>query len=270
MKTNKKMQVDLNGKVTVITGGGGVLGRAMALEFAQNGAKVVISDRVLSSLDATSAEIRKAAKECIAVQADITDKEQTAKLMDTAVKQYGGLDILVNNAGVNGGPEERKNFWEYSDDLWEKIIGIDLGGVYYCSKPAARYMIEHGGGCIINIASVTGIVPLRLQCAYAAAKAGVVNLSKAMALELAEKGVRVNVIAPGSVMTPQLQEVFYDNRERREALLSHIPQHRPGDPGDIAAMACFLASGDADYLTGSVHVVDGGWICGYSRDFLNK
>ena len=267
MKTSKKIQVDLSGKVVIVTGGGGVIGRAMALEFARNDAKVVITDREPSLLEATGAAIREIGKECITVQADICDKARIADLMNVTVKQYGGINILVNNAGVNGGPEDRKNFWEYSDDLWEKIIGIDLSGIYYCSKPAARYMIDHGGGCIINVASVTGIVPLRLQCAYAAAKAGVINLSKAMALELAEKGVRVNVIAPGSVMTEQLQEVFYNNKERKEALLSHIPQHRPGDPGDIAAMACFLASDDADYLTGSVHVVDGGWICGYSRDF---
>ena len=267
MKMSKKMQVDLSEKVVIVTGGGGVIGGAMAVEFARNGAKVVVTDRVLSSLEATSAAIREIGKECITVQADICDKAQIAALMEDAVKQYGGLDILVNNAGVNGGPEDRKNFWEYSDDLWEKIIGIDLSGIYYCSKPAARYMIDHGGGCIINIASVTGIVPLRLQCAYAAAKAGVINLSKAMALELAEKGVHVNVIAPGSVMTAQLQEVFYNNKERKEALLSHIPQHRPGDPEDIAAMACFLASDNAAYITGSVHVVDGGWICGYTRDF---
>ena len=264
---SKKMQVDLNGKVAIITGAGGVIGKATAMEFARNGAKVIIAGRTLSTLEATRDEIREAGGDCTAVTADISNKVQTVTLVETAIKQYGGLDILVNNAGIGAGPEERKNFWEFSDDLWDKIIAIDLNGVYYCSKPAAKYMIEHGGGCIINVASITGIVPLRLQCAYVAAKAAVINLSKAMALELADKGVRVNVIAPGSVLNETLKEVFYSDKERTEAMLSHIPMHRTGEPAELAAMACFLASDDASYLTGSVHVVDGGWICGYTRNF---
>ena len=261
------MQIGLNGKVAIVTGAGGVIGRAIAIELARSGAKVVLSDCSLPAMEATGAEIEKVGGESFPVLTDISDKAQTAALMDETVKKYGKIDILVNNAGVNGGAEDRKNFWEYSDDLWEKIIAIDLSGVYYCSKPAAKYMIQNGGGCIINTASVTGIVPLRLQCAYAAAKAGVVNLTKAMALELAESGVRVNAVAPGSIITPQLEGVFYNDKARAEALLSHIPLHRPGNPQDIASMVCFLASDAAAYITGSVHVVDGGWIAGYSRDF---
>lgn len=261
------MQVNLEGKVAVITGAGGAIGSAIAEEFARNGAKVVAAGRTAKTLDTTVEAIKAFGGECVAMACDVSDKAQTAALIGGTVEKYGRLDVLVNNAGVNGGVEERKNFWEYSDDLWEKIIAIDLGSVYYCSKPAALYMMGHGGGSIINIASVTGIVPLRLQCAYTAAKAGVINLSKAMALELAEKNIRVNVVAPGSIMNEQVRELFYDDKARTEGILSHIPQHRPGDPKDIAYTTCFLASDEAAYITGSVNVVDGGWICGYNRDF---
>ena len=262
----EKMRNDLSGKVAIITGAGGVIGSAMAVAFARNGARVVLSDIALPAVEALCEEIRASGGECIAVKADVTDKVQTAALADTAIKQYGGIDVLINNAGVVPGADERKPFWEYSDDLWEKIISIDLSGAYYCSKPVAKYMVEHGGGCIINIASVTGIVPLRLQCAYVAAKAGLITLTKAMALELAEKGVRVNAICPGSVMTDQLREVFFSDKQRSDDLLSHIPQGRTGEPEEQAAMACFLASDDASYITGSTNIVDGGWICGFTRN----
>ena len=267
MKMSERMKVDLSGKTVIVTGAGGAIGRSMAEEFAYNGANVVVAGRTIGTLEKTVIKIKSFGGECTAIQTDVSDKAQVNELMEKTIATYGGLDVLVNNAGVNGGTEERKNFWEYSDDLWEKILAIDLSGVYYCSKPAARYMIEHGGGSIINVASVTGLVPLRLQCAYTAAKAGVVNLSKAMALELAPKGVRVNVVCPGSIISEQVKELFYNDEVRTEAILSHIPQHRPGAPRDIAAITCFLASDEAAYITGSVNAVDGGWICGYNRDF---
>lgn len=263
----EKMKVDLSGKTVIITGAGGSIGGGMAEEFAHNGANVVVAGRTVRTLEETVERIKSFGGECTAIQTDVSDKVQVNALVEKTVAAYGGLNVLVNNAGVNGGPGDRKNFWEYSDDLWERILAVDLSSIYYCSKPAARYMIEHGGGCIINVSSVVGLVPLRLQCAYTAAKAGVINLSKAMALELAPKGVRVNVVCPGSIMSRQVKELFYNDKEQTEAILSHIPQHRPGEPRDIAAITCFLASDEAAYITGSVHVVDGGWICGYNRDF---
>lgn len=264
---SKKMQVDLSGKNAIVTGAGGVIGRAIAVEFARNGANVVVTGRSLAPLEATQEEIRAEGGECSIIRCDISDKTQISALVEGTIEQYGRVDILVNNAGINGGAEDRKNFWEYSDELWEKVIATDLSGVYYLSKPVAKHMVEQGSGCIINVASITGIVPLRLQCAYAAAKAGVVHLTKAMALELGDKGVRVNAIAPGSVVTGQLKKVFYDDKARAEAMLSHIPMHRTGEAAEQAAMACFLASDDASYITGSINPVDGGWICGYARDF---
>ncbi len=262
------MKVDLNGKVVIVTGGGGAIGSAMCRQFAANGAKVVVSGRTLSKLETVVEEIRAAGGVAAAVAADVSVKESARNMVEETVRIFGRLDCLVNNAGINGGPEYRKPIHEYDDDLWQRIVNIDLNGVYYCSKPAIQQMIAQGeGGSIINIGSIVGLTPLRLQCAFTAAKAGVFNLTKAMALELAPENIRVNGIAPGSIMFEGTKALFYSDPVKAEAMLSHIPQHRPGEPDDIAAMTCFLASEDAKYMTGSIVTIDGGWICGYTRDF---
>lgn len=262
------MRVDLKDKVVIVTGGGGAIGSAMAEEFAANGAKVVVAGRTKATLQAVVDAIRSKGGEASAVVADVSSRESADAMIQETVRLYGRLDVLVNNAGINGGPEERKPIHEYSDELWERIINVDLNGVYYCSKPAILQMEKQGeGGNIINIGSVVGLTPLRLQCAFAAAKAGVFNLTKAMALELAPLGIRVNGIAPGSIMFEGTRKLFYADPEKAEAMMSHIPQRRPGEPKDIAGMACFLASEDSSYMTGTISVIDGGWICGYTRDF---
>lgn len=262
------MKVDLKGKVVIITGGGGAIGSAMARQFADNGAQVVVAGRTLATLEQVADGIRERGGECRAVVADVSSRESAARMVEETVQLYGRLDCLVNNAGINGGPEYRKPIHEYDDDLWQRIINIDLNGVYYCSKPAIRQMIAQGqGGSIINIGSIVGLTPLRLQCAFTAAKAGVFNLTKAMALELAEHQIRVNGIAPGSIMFEGTRKLFYADAVKAEAILSHIPQHRAGEPDDIAGMTCFLASPDAGYMTGSIVTIDGGWTCGYTRDF---
>jgi len=262
------MKVDLNGQVVIITGGGGAIGSAMAAQFADNGAKVIVAGRNQSTLDAAVRPILERGGEAGVVVTDVGDKQSALRLVEETVARYGKLDCLVNNAGINGGAEYRKPIHEYDDDLWHRIINVDLNGVYYCSKPAIKQMIKQGhGGTIINISSIVGLTPLRLQCAFTAAKAGVVNLTKAMALELAEYNIRANCIAPGSITNEGTKALFYNDAARAEALLSHIPLHRPGEPDDIASMTCFLASEDATYMTGSVIAIDGGWICGYTRDF---
>jgi NAD(P)-dependent dehydrogenase (short-subunit alcohol dehydrogenase family) len=263
----KPMTVDLKDRVVIITGAGGAIGRAMAVDFARNGAKVIAAGRTPATLETTVTEIKSAGGEAAVIQADVSDRVSAAALIGETVKKYGRLDVLVNNAGINGGPEYRKKIHEYSDELWDRIMSTDLNGVYYCSKPAVNYMIEHGGGSIINISSIAGVIPLRLQCAFTAAKAGVINLSKAMAIELAEYKIRVNVICPGSVLSDDLKVLFYNDKERTERILSHIPMSRPGIPEEISSLTCFLASDDASYITGSVNIADGGWTCGYARDF---
>lgn len=262
------MKVDLNGKVAIVTGGGGAIGSAMCKQLASNGAKVIVAGRTVATLQAVVDEIKAAGGEASAVVADVSDKASAQNMIDETVRIYDRVDILVNNAGINGGPQYRKPIHEYDDDLWNRIISIDLNGVYFCSKPAIKQMIKQGqGGSIINIGSIVGLTPLRLQCAFTAAKAGVFNLTKAMALELAPENIRVNGIAPGSVMNEGVKELFYNDPVKSAAITSHIPQGHPGEPDDIAGMTCFLASEDAKYMTGSIVTIDGGWICGYTRDF---
>jgi NAD(P)-dependent dehydrogenase (short-subunit alcohol dehydrogenase family) len=177
------------------------------------------------------------------------------------------IDILINNAGINVTKKERVDVNRFNDEQWHKVISVNLTGTYYCSKPVIKQMIRQKSGKIINISSVVGITPLRKQCVYAASKSGVINLSKAWALELSDYGITVNAIAPGSILMDGTKEVIYENKELAESLLSHIPLKRPGEPSDIANAALFLASDAADYITGTVLTVDGGWTCGYSRDW---
>ena len=262
------MKVDLNGKVIIVTGGGGAIGSAMCKQLAANGAKVVVTGRTKSKLDVIVDEIKAAGGEATAIPADVSSKESAENLVKETVRVYGRLDCLVNNAGINGGPEFRKPIHEYDCDLWQRIMSIDLNGIYYCSKPAIRQMLAQGeGGSIINVGSIAGLTPLRLQCAFTAAKAAVFGVTKAMAMELAPHNIRVNAIAPGSIMFEGTRELFYADPVRSEGILSHIPQHTAGDPDDIGAITCYLASPEARYMTGSVNTVDGGWTCGYTKDF---
>lgn len=263
-----KMKVDLKGKAVIVTGGGGAIGRAMSEAFAENGAWVAVAGIDIESQRQTVEAIRARGGTAEAVFADVSRKESAQNMIEETVKAFGRVDVLVNNAGINGGPKERRPIHEYSDELWDKIMAVDLNGVYYCSKFAVRQMVKQkDGGNIINISSIAGVTPLRFQCAFAAAKAGVVNLTKAMALELAQENIRVNCIAPGSIMFEGTRKLFYADAKKAEAMMSHIPQGRPGDPEDIAGMACFLASDASGYMTGTVNIVDGGWTCGYTRDF---
>lgn len=261
------MKVDLNGKVAIVTGGGGAIGSAMCMQLAANGAKVVVAGRTMKTLQATVDAVKAAGGEATAVICDVSKAESANNLIAEAVRIYGRLDCMVNNAGINGGPEFRKPIHEYDDGLWDRIVSIDLNGVYYCSKAAARQLIaQGGGGSIINIGSIVGLTPLRLQCAFTAAKAGVFNLTRTMALELAPYGIRVNGIAPGSVMNEGVKELFYNDQAKSAAIMSHFPIGHPGEPEDIAAATCFLASEDAKFMVGAIMTVDGGWICGYNRD----
>ena len=262
------MKVELNGKVVIVTGGGGAIGSAICQQMASNGAIVVVAGRTNRTLEAVVEKIEEKGGKAVAVICDVSDRESIQKMVDTVLELYGRIDCLINNAGINGDLNMRRSIHEYDDELWQRIINVDLTGVYYCSKSVIKQIESQGtGGSIINIGSIAGLTPLRLQCAFTAAKAAVFNLSKAMALELAPLNIRVNSIAPGSIMFEGTRELFYRDKDRAEAMISHIPMRRPGEPDEIAAMACFLASDDASYMTGSVVTIDGGWTCGYTRDF---
>jgi len=262
------MKVDLEGKVAIVTGSGRGIGRAIALSFAKNGADVVVNcySRVSEGME-VAREIEELGRKSLFVRADVSDSRQVNDMMRKVIETFTKIDILVNNAGINVLIEGRKPIQDFSEADWDRIVDVDLKGVFLCSKAAAKQMIKQGGGKIINISSIAGVVPLRLQCAFVAAKAGVINLTRAMALELAPYNINVNAIAPGSILTEGTNKLFYSDPERTKKILSSIPLKRSGTPQDIANAALFLASEDSNYMTGSVIVVDGGWTAGYVRDW---
>jgi 3-oxoacyl-[acyl-carrier protein] reductase len=261
------MKVDFKNKVVIITGATSGIGRGMAILFAENGATVVINGIDEEGGKKVVEEIRFAGGRAIFFKADVGDADEAQALADKTVEEFGKIDVLINNAGINIGMKDRRPIHEFPNDMWKKILNVDLDGVYYCSKAVLQNMTKNGYGKIINISSIVGVVPLRNQCAFAAAKAGVIHLTKAMAIELAPFGVNVNVICPGSVQIPIMVEsgMYADNRY--ESIMSHIPLKRPGTPQDIGYAALYLASDEANYVTGAVHIVDGGWTSGFARDW---
>ncbi len=257
------MNIRFEEKVVVITGGGGGIGAAMARIFAGGGATVVLCD--IKGAPEAAAEIVRNNGNAVAMTLDVTDRGNVAEVCARIAAQCGNIDVWINNAGINVGTEQRRNVDEFSDAWWDAILNVDLNGVYNCSKAVVPYLKKSGGN-LLNISSTTGIVPLRKQSAFVAAKGAVMAFSQAMAIELAEAGIRVNVIAPGSIGIAKTQLLWQDP-QAMAGLLAHIPQHRQGAPEDVAHAAMFLCSDYAAYITGMVLKVDGGWTCGYTRDF---
>jgi NAD(P)-dependent dehydrogenase (short-subunit alcohol dehydrogenase family) len=260
------MQSDLRGKVSLVTGAARGIGQSIADLLARNGSQVVYTD-----VDEEGA--RRAADSipgAIALALDVTVPDQIASVFDHVARECGRLDVLVNNAGVNS-IVHRVTIDEYPRSEWDRILNVDLTGLFEVSKAAARVMRAQGSGRIINIASIAGLVPLRLQSAFVAAKAGVVNLTRAMALELGPQGILVNGIAPGSTLTEGTRRLFYGEdgtfREHVQRMLDHVPLGRPAQCAEIAVAALFLADPENTYMNGHILVVDGGWTAGYTRDF---
>jgi len=261
------MKVDMEGKTALITGSASGIGRETAKIFARNGAAVIINDTDEGKGISAAEEINKQGGTAMFIKADVSDREQVGAMVERAVGEFGKIDVLVNNAGINIAMDRRGPVHEFPDDMWQRIVDIDLNGVYYCSKAVLRHMVKKGYGKIINISSIVGSVPLRNQCAFAAAKAAVINLTKAMAIELAEHGINVNAILPGSIDINRSRDEGLYAGDRYRSIISHIPFKRPGTPEDIGNGALYLASDAAGYVTGNILVIDGGWTCGFARDW---
>jgi 3-oxoacyl-[acyl-carrier protein] reductase len=260
------MKCDLTGKVSLATGAARGIGQAIADRLAANGSQVVYTDVDEAGAKAAAARF----PGCKAMALDVTHSAEVNAVIERIVAECGRLDILVNNAGVNT-LAHRVTIDQFPREEWDRILAVDLTGVYEVSRAAARIMRGQKSGRIINIASIVGLVPLRLQCAYVAAKAGVVNLTRAMALELGPHGILVNGIAPGSTLTQGTKSLFYAEggkfRDNVQRMLDHVPLGRPASTDEIAVAALFLADPENSYMNGHVLAVDGGWIAGYTRDF---
>lgn len=270
-RTGASMKVNLDGRVALITGAERGIGKAIALAFAENGAIVAVNDINPSGAE-TCEEIRRRGGDAEFYPADVGDAEAVNRMVAAVEQAWGKIDILINNAAVYVVVKDQKDrlpTHQTSDSDWHRILRVDLDGVFYCSRAVSTRFVERRQGVIINIGSVVGMVPLRMQCAYAAAKAAVLNLTRSHALEVGRYGVRVNAIAPGSTLTDATREVFYSPAAQKltESFLSHIPLGRPGSVEDIANAALYLASDDAKYVTGHTLVVDGGWTAGYMPEW---
>lgn len=253
----------LDGKIALITGGGSGIGRATSLMFASEGAKVAVVDRAGESARAVFAEITNAGGKAVAVVADVSSAADAERMVAETMGRFGRLDILYNNAGI--GFARRTHL--LTEEEWDRTIDVDLKGVFLGCKYALPELMKHGGA-ILSTASVAGIEGFRQMAAYCAAKAGVILLTKSLAMDYAEHGIRVNCICPGSIETP-LYESGFDNltpERRARAHQMFAAMHllgRAGEPDEIARVALFLCSQDASFITGQAVVVDGGYSTGH-------
>ena len=252
------MYEDLKGKVAIITGARRGMGKADALAFAKNGAKVVVSDISQEECELVVDEIKKNGGEGLAVKCDVTNEKEIKEMVKKTVDKFGKVDILVNNAGIC----EFKPFLELTEEEWDKTLDINLKGYFLCAQAVVKEMVKQKSGVIINIASVVmGQMGMGMAglAHYSASKGGIAALTKTLALEFAPYNIRVNAIAPGAIDTPMAASTKADPKVL-EATLAMIPLHRMGKPEEIANTALFLSSNASSYITGSIVVVDGGWL----------
>ena len=247
----------LKGKKALVTGASRGIGKGIALALATQGADVAINyHSSQEEAEKVVSEIKRVGQDSFSLQADVSNSPQVAKMFAEVKNKWGRLDILVNNAGIL----KFANFEEISEEDWDKILDVNLKGQFLCAKEAVKLMSQ--GGRIINIASVaSGGVGIGFNqiAHYTASKGGVVALTENMALELAKKGINVNAIAPGVIETDMTAGMLSDEKAKTD-LLARIPKGRMGKPQDIGAAVAFLASSEADYITGTVLYVDGGWL----------
>ena len=245
----------LAGKVAFVTGGGTGIGRAAALAFAREGAAVAVAGRSEGPLRETVRLIEEAGGRALAVRCDVSREEDVKAALGRTVEAFGRLDCAFNNAGVEQKPAPAA---ELDAEEWDRVVGTDLRGVFLCMKHEIPLMLEHGGGAIVNTSSGAGIVGIRGNMAYTAAKHGVVGMTKAAALDYAASGIRVNAVCPGYIDTSMMDRFTGGTPEGRAKVTAEEPIGRVGEPEEIAAAALWLCSDAAAFVVGHAMVVDGG------------
>lgn len=247
----------MQGRVALVTGGSSGIGRATALAFAREGAKVVVGDVLVDGGRETVRLITDAGGEAVFVRTDVANPYEVQALVDEAVQRYGRLDYAFNNAGIEGTMAPTA---ECSEENWDRTIDINLKGVWLCMKAEIPQMLTQGGGAIVNTASVAGLVGFPNLPAYCASKGGVVQLTKAAALEYARMGIRINAVCPGVIRTPMVERVTGGNPETEAQFTALEPVGRMGTPEEVAEAVVWLCSDAASFVTGHAMVVDGGLV----------
>ncbi len=244
--------MSLKGKVAVVTGGTRGIGRAIALELAKNGADVAFSyAKNVEKAKEVEGEIKKLGVRALSMQSDVADFAQSKEMVTNAIEQLGKIDLLVNNAGIT----RDKILMMMSEEDWRSVIDTNLTGVFNCSKAAVVPMMKQRSGCIINITSVSGLVGMAGQTNYSSSKAGIVGFTKALAKEVARRGVRVNAVAPGFIGTEMVEKL---DQKYLDEMVKLVPLGRIGKAEEVASVVAFLASDEASYITGHVINIDGG------------
>ncbi len=249
----------LDGKVCVITGAGGGMGRDAAILFTEEGAKVCAADVSVEAAEETVALCR---GDAFAHAVDVADEAQVRALMAATAERFGGIDVLYNNAGIS--PADDASILDTSAEAWDRVQNVNTKGVFLCCKHGIPYLLERGGGSVINVASFVAILGAATsQISYTASKGAVLSLSRELAVQFARRGVRVNALCPGPVETPLLLRIFGDDPAAYERRRVHLPMGRLAKPREIVNAALFLASDESSYVNGSTFLVDGGLTAAY-------
>jgi NAD(P)-dependent dehydrogenase (short-subunit alcohol dehydrogenase family) len=246
----------LSGKIAVVTGAARGIGKAIALRFRQEGAKLALVDTLADTLEKTIEYIRDDGGEAIGFQADVTKRTEIDKFVSQTILKFAKIDILVNNAGIGGS----KGCLDTTEKDWDRMVNINLKSVFLVCQRVIPEMIKKGGGKIINIASMYGVLGSPHAPAYCASKAGIINLSRQLAVDFSGQNILVNSISPGLIATEMTQQKLKESKEAQR-FINEIPVGRHGAPADIAGAALFLAGADSDFITGHNLVVDGGQSC---------